>query len=153
LNYSVRRIIWSKNIWKNTLKIRTSFLCRLFIIDIIIGLEMKKIIIVTNSHLIEVDESYEWGSDEAQDFELKIHNAGITCDKVVVDDNHKAKLIQSSIELVDPKEKNCGQCARCGAWVADYEKPEPVEGLGIGARVNGELLCDECLPSDHPLAF
>jgi hypothetical protein len=114
---------------------------------------MKKIIILTNRHLIEVDESLEWGSKEFDELELKINNAEIYSDTVAIDENHKAVWEQGRIELFNPKVDNCGRCACCGAWVTDYEKPEPIAGLCIGATVDGELLCDECLPQDHPLAF
>jgi hypothetical protein len=48
---------------------------------------------------------------------------------------------------------NSGQCTVCGVWVTDPEQPEPVRGLQNGARVHGQLLCDDDLPADHPWAF
>jgi len=57
-----------------------------------------------------------------------------------------------STEL-DPTSINCGQCAVCGGWVTDRERPDPLKGLGNGARVEGRLLCDEHLPPGHRLAF
>jgi hypothetical protein len=57
-----------------------------------------------------------------------------------------------STEL-DPAAINCGQCTVCGGWVTDRERPDPVKGLCNGARVEGQLLCDEHLPAGHRLAF
>jgi hypothetical protein len=57
-----------------------------------------------------------------------------------------------STEL-DPASLNCGQCAVCGGWVTDRERSDPLKGLGNGARVDGQLLCDEHLPPGHRLAF
>jgi hypothetical protein len=57
-----------------------------------------------------------------------------------------------STELA-PASINCGQCAVCGGWVTDRERPDPLKGLGNGARVEGRLLCDEHLPPGHRLAF
>ena len=54
---------------------------------------------------------------------------------------------------LNPLEVNCGQCSVCKGWVSDVERPNPLRGLGIGARVEGRLLCDEHLPAGHPLAF
>ena len=59
----------------------------------------------------------------------------------------------TSTQILNPELINCGKCENCGQWVTDMEKPEPVEGLCTGATVDGKLLCDECLPSDHRWAF
>jgi hypothetical protein len=32
----------------------------------------------------------------------------------------------------------------------DVEKEDRIEGLSYGAKVDGKLLCDDCLPKDHP---
>jgi hypothetical protein len=54
---------------------------------------------------------------------------------------------------LDENGLNCGRCSNCGGWASDKEKPGFIRELGIGARINGKLFCDECLPPDHPLAF
>ncbi|WPB82251.1 hypothetical protein KYC5002_24435 [Archangium violaceum] len=54
---------------------------------------------------------------------------------------------------LDPASSNCGRCTRCGGWVTDRDRPEPLDGLGNGARVDGQLLCDEHLPEGHRWAF
>lgn len=70
-----------------------------------------------------------------------------------IDENHKA-VWQSTSELyLDPKTMNCGKCAKCHGWTTDMEKPNYINGLCNGATVDGELLCDECLPEGHRWAF
>lgn len=55
--------------------------------------------------------------------------------------------------VLDPSSFNCGRCSNCGRWTTDREKDEYIPSLCNGATVDGKLLCDECLPSDHPYAF
>lgn len=70
-----------------------------------------------------------------------------------IDENHKA-VWQSTSELyLDPKTMNCGKCAKCHGWTTDMEKLNYINGLCNGATVDGELLCDECLPEGHRWAF
>jgi hypothetical protein len=57
------------------------------------------------------------------------------------------------MQVLDPQKNNCGRCAICNSWVTDIEKPDPINGINIGATVAGQLLCDEHLPKNHPLAF
>jgi len=48
-----------------------------------------------------------------------------------------------------------GRCAVCNRWVYDVENftRETPGGICRGAIVDGQLLCDEHLPKDHPVAF
>jgi hypothetical protein len=55
--------------------------------------------------------------------------------------------------VCDTDVDNIGKCASCGVWTTDCDGPDPVNGVSYGARVNGVLLCDICLPKDHPRAF
>lgn len=50
---------------------------------------------------------------------------------------------------------NCGRCAVCNRWVYDAEScaEDTPGGICRGAIVAGQLLCDEHLPEDHPIAF
>lgn len=59
-----------------------------------------------------------------------------------------------SIEL-DPTLVNCGICEYCGAWVSnsDCKTLSLFRELSIGTIYQGQLLCDLCLPNDHPDAF
>lgn len=61
--------------------------------------------------------------------------------------------ISSSSIILDPESMNCDKCTRCGQWTTNREKSDPILELCDGAKVDGELLCDECLPSDHRWAF
>jgi len=55
--------------------------------------------------------------------------------------------------LLNESTMNCGRCASCGRWVSDREIDNFIEQLNIAATVNGDLLCDECLPNNHRWAF
>lgn len=55
--------------------------------------------------------------------------------------------------ILDSETMNCGKCANCNGWTTDIEKENPVKELCYGATVDGKLLCDECLPPEHPCAF
>jgi len=48
-----------------------------------------------------------------------------------------------------------GRCAVCNRWVYDVENCTEYTPTRIcrGAVVDGQLLCDEHLPKDHPVAF
>jgi hypothetical protein len=48
-----------------------------------------------------------------------------------------------------------GRCAVCNRWVVDVENRNEFSPslLCRGAVVDGQLLCDEDLPKDHPIAF
>lgn len=48
-----------------------------------------------------------------------------------------------------------GRCAVCNRWVYDVEnrtEHTPTE-ISAGAVVDGQYLCDEHLPKEHPAAF
>ncbi len=55
--------------------------------------------------------------------------------------------------VLNPETMNCGKCDSCGCWVSDREKDVVIRQLDVAARVDGKLLCDECLPKSHHLAF
>ncbi|QFP78521.1 hypothetical protein [Deinococcus sp. AJ005] len=49
------------------------------------------------------------------------------------------------------------RCENCGAWTTDSMSNEKVGAsyylLNAGTLYEGRLLCDLCLPEDHPLYF
>lgn len=101
----------------------------------------SKAMLVKVNFLIEDDR----GELNNKDIENAVWNA--------IPDNHKA-VWQSTSELyLDSGSMNCGKCAKCQGWTTDKEKPNWIEGLCSGATVDGELLCDECLPKGHRWAF
>gem|GEM_PF-6689227 len=54
---------------------------------------------------------------------------------------HGARVIK-----LEPAERACGQCAQCGGWVTNSEKPDPMPKPCNGAISEGRLLCDEHVP-------
>ncbi|MMZ69382.1 hypothetical protein D1872_322140 [compost metagenome] len=67
--------------------------------------------------------------------------------------NRKMKWESISTTVLDTTKMNCGRCNNCKSWVTNREEANPISELSNGAVVNGELLCDECLPEDHRWAF
>lgn len=105
------------------------------------------------SYLIEVEDDLLLGSHEAEVFNNHVFNKLSKNRWKKIDANHIAKWNSSSFLALDPMRMNCGKCCRCGVWVTDREKTDCIAGLTNGAVVNGELLCDECLPINHRWAF
>lgn len=67
--------------------------------------------------------------------------------------NIELKWNNTSSFILDEINSNCGRCSNCGGWVTDREKDNAIPELCNGVRVNGKLLCDECLHHKHKLAF
>jgi hypothetical protein len=44
----------------------------------------------------------------------------------------------------DDENVNSGRCDRCGAWVTDRNKPDPLNGLPEAAIVGDKHVCDQC---------
>ena len=108
---------------------------------------MKKTILVKVYYLVDIEE------DELQkDFgDLdKCCNAVVKNSKI---GKYNMKFNSVASLLLEQDKMNVGKCKKCGCWISDREKTNFVEGLNIGAMVNGEMLCDECLPDDHLLRF
>lgn len=102
--------------------------------------------------LNDIHQEDDRGELNHKDIENAVWNA-IPDDDIMIDDNHKA-VWQSASELyLDSESMNCGKCAKYQGWTTDKEKPNWIEGLCSGATVDGELLCDECLPKGHRWAF
>ena len=113
---------------------------------------MKKAILYRISYLVEVDEE-EISAHKGKEKFWKLAWGKLPEQEIVLDEQHKAEWQSTSTLYLDPLTMNCGQCARCHGWTTDREKPDPIRGLSNGATVDGELLCDECLPDHHPWAF
>ena len=101
---------------------------------------MKKAILYKISYLVEVDEE-EVSDHKGKEKFWKLAWGKLPEQEIVLDDQHKAEWQSTSTIYLDPLTMNC------------REKPDPIRGLSNGATVNGELLCDECLPEHHPWAF
>ncbi len=102
---------------------------------------MKKTFLINVSYLAKLDE-------KQLDQVTKLLSENILS-------NEKDKLCweETSVIELEREHINSGQCHNCGRWVTDREKANPLNGLCNGATVNGKLLCDECLPTDHEFAF
>ena len=105
------------------------------------------------SYLIDVEEELLTDSKESEIFNDKLFQKLSDSSWKKIDEKHKAMWNTSSLTVLDPTSMNCGKCCKCDNWVTDREKPDSVAGLANGAVVDGELLCDECLPNDHRWAF
>ncbi len=112
-----------------------------------------KTVLFNVSYLIEVEDELLNGSDEAEAFNDNVFKKLSDNSWKKIDEKHKAIWNCSSFSVLDSTQMNCGKCSRCGTWVTDWEKQDPIAGLTNGATVNGELLCDDCLPDDHRWAF
>lgn len=77
--------------------------------------------------------------------------------KLVLEIREPFSVILNDYQIIklDSKIMNCGHCQNCGCWVTNRElnNPKPIKALSIGALYLGKLLCDECLPDNHPLVF
>jgi hypothetical protein len=110
----------------------------------------RRTVLITVSYLVEIDEA-----EINKDYGLleRIENQ-ISKDFILK--NEEEVLLEwesTSSKVLDPKTFNCGRCAKCNRWVTDREKPDAITQLCNGTTVDGQLLCDDCLPRDHKWAF
>ena len=107
---------------------------------------IKKTVIIKVAYLIELQ-------DEDGVLNRIMTRVG-NDEKIPIDgQSFDLKWIATSSHTLDDANENCGKCSNCGAWTTDREKPNYIPELNDGATVEGKLLCDECLPSDHRWAF
>lgn len=110
----------------------------------------------TKTILISVSVLTEVPSEVADDPQFNdLNRLENNLQEAVEDVKSSFKVSWKSTEtlILDPNTMNCGKCESCGCWVSDREKDGVVRQLDVAARFNGRLLCDECLPKDHHLAF
>lgn len=112
-----------------------------------------KTVLFNVSYLIEVEDDLLNGSNDAEVFNENVFKKLAPNSWKKIDAKHIAKWNSSTFLVLDPTKMNCGKCCRCGNWATDREKMDHIMGLTNGAAINGELLCDECLPEDHRWAF
>lgn len=114
-------------------------------------MEDKKTVLIKVTYLVELSEAEINSDDGMRD---KIENKLCEPRRLQIEDGEKILHWNSTSSLVlEPENLNCGKCSKCGQWTTDREKPDKVAGICNGATVDGKLLCDECLPSDHKWAF
>lgn len=114
-------------------------------------MQEKKTVLIRVAYMVELPEK-EINSDNGI---LDKITREISESKNLIIDEKGIELHWNSTSslMLDSENFNSGKCSKCGQWVTDREKPDAVEGLCNGATVDGKLLCDECLPSDHRWAF
>lgn len=105
----------------------------------------KKSYLVTVGYLIELTD------EEKNEIGEKLMS--VIPDEITININKQLKWESTSTICLDPKTMNCGRCQKCNSWVTDREKPNHIEQLNNGAVVDGQLLCDECLPEDDRWSF
>lgn len=102
---------------------------------------MKKAILNRTAYIVELDDN-----DDAEALTDNLDRN--TPEAIRIDDNHVAGWVYSSPLVLDPFTMNCGQCYHCGAWASDWEQDNVIRELSKGAKRDGKLYCDICLPGD-----
>jgi len=110
----------------------------------------NKTVLISVNVLVEVPEDVI-NDGEFNDFD-KLENA-LSEAVEAVETPFQLSWESTKSLVLDTSTMNCGKCESCGSWVSDRETADPIQQLNIAATFNGKLLCDECLPHDHKLAF
>lgn len=111
----------------------------------------KKAVLITVAYLVELPELESNLDDRVLDI---ITNRLSESQLLEIEGRETLLQWKSSSSLVlDSETLNCDKCSNCGQWTTDREKSDAIEGISNGATVNGKLICDECLPSDHKWTF
>lgn len=109
----------------------------------------KKTLLIKSAYFIELtEEEYQQNYDE-----INLAISRVIGKDIMWSANRKMKWESISTTVLDTTKMNCGRCNNCNNWVTNREEANPISELNNGAVVNGELLCDECLPEDHRWAF
>jgi len=114
---------------------------------------MKKLVLLKIGVLVEVDEKElekEYSYVDEVSWEIE---EGINKILKINEEESDFGWRSTCIVVLDETESNYGKCANCGTLISDKEKENYIAELGPGATVNDKLLCDDCLPHGHPLAF
>ena len=108
---------------------------------------MARVFLHQNTLLLELTEKYNGLEEE------EIYFIAKCVEKDIEVNGNVFKWVSSISGIYDTEKDNIGKCANCGSWTTDCEKPNPIKNIDYGAKSKGVLLCDLCLPKDHPLAF
>lgn len=92
-------------------------------------------------------------SSEDEAFSPRIAALQQDIQKLVESYGSAAEWVSTSVTHV-PTETS-GQCTLCGAWTTDVMASDRAKRFkfSAGTLLEGKLLCDLCLPEDHPLHF
>ena len=111
----------------------------------------KKKVLIKVSYLIDL-EGHEIDNDHGL-LENIIDKISIDQKLILDKGEFDMRWEMTSNIVLDPRNMNCGMCSKCRSWVTDIEKENHIDGLGYGVIVEGQLLCDICLPPDHSYTF
>ena len=110
---------------------------------------MKKTLLYKVAYLVEAEDG-EISTNHGKEELRKMIWKALPDQDIAIDRVHTAQWCSTQELLLDPGTMNCGQCCKCSTWTTDREKPDPIRELTNGAVVDGELLCDDCLPEGIP---
>ena len=108
---------------------------------------MTRIFLHRNTLLLELTEKH-CGLEQDE-----IERLASFLEKNVECNGNIFEWISSEPVIFDTEYDNIGKCVNCGTWTTDCDGRNPVKGVSNGAKINGILLCDICLPKDHSAAF
>ncbi|GMA98257.1 hypothetical protein [Pelosinus sp. IPA-1] len=114
-------------------------------------MESKKTVLIKVAYLVELPEA---GINSDDDILDKITSK--LSEPRILEIEGRERILQwnsTSSLVLESKSLNSDKCSKCGQWTTDREKINAIKGICNGATVDGKLLCDECLPSDHKWAF
>lgn len=114
-------------------------------------MEEKKKVLLKVAYLIELPEE-EVNNDNGL-LDKIIGRIGEDKNLIIDKNEIEVKWNSTTSMILESDELNCGKCINCGQWTTDRDSPDAIKGLCNGARIDGKLFCDECLPSDHRWAF
>jgi len=86
----------------------------------------------------------------------EIRKAVLAAIAAILSDRPDVRVEWESLSIVPLDGKpSVGRCVVCNRWVYDMENITDMTPTRIsrGAVVDGQYLCDEHLPEDHPAAF
>lgn len=112
--------------------------------------------LLTISLLVEEDAEIAERTPFCLRTDEEIRKAVLVAVAVLLSDRPDVKVEWASSTIVPlDGADGYGQCAVCNRWVYDAELADglPRGGVSRGARVDGQLRCDEHLPPGHPLCF
>ena len=108
---------------------------------------MAKVLLYQINYLLELTEKHD-GLEQGE-----IERLGKHLEECIEFNGNVFEWVSSVSGIFDTEKDNIGKCANCGAWTTDCGGSNPVKSVSNGAKIKEILLCDLCLPEDHPEAF
>lgn len=107
-------------------------------------------LLVSVHFIVRVGGDEDEAGDLIRQFETALESSG---SKLLPNAKEHEGWVGASSTYLDSGVINAGRCAECHRWCTDCEKLDSLAGIDRGATHQGRLLCDECLPVEHPWAF